>query len=257
MTQKDKFGFGFWLSWILWFAGSFVLAAILWTGSLTYFFGSISEPEIVWTWCLAVFGSWFILLTPFMRKKEQIWKRLNTDQEKATDAWLAGISTFISLLIASCLFWSWKMKGLMTNGHMDSGWVKTVLATWLALTLPFLILMYRRADQIFKTAVERQTAGRLRFQTAFVEKGKRLLPKEVSEKIRLIPRTLENGHVLTVVLKDGRRIPDVFVLNSNEILGVYGRSELGFEGCDVEQVETADIFPEYEESKWLRLDGRI
>ena len=91
---KDQYGFKFWLGWIVQFAGSFIAAVLFWTFSLTALFGGIRGAEISITWAVAVFGSWFILMIPFMRKKERIWKRLNDDQEKATDAWLLGLRIF-------------------------------------------------------------------------------------------------------------------------------------------------------------------
>ena len=258
---KDAYGFQFWLKWILWFAGSFVLAAIFWTVFLTRVFGQIQSREIVLTWAVAVFGSWFLLLIPFMRKKEQIWKRLNEDQEKAIDAWLFGMGIFIGLLIISEFFWSfWFLRGSRptSSGGFDPRWIRAVFGTWLFLTLPFLVLMYRRADKIFKTAVARQTQAGPSFRTHFVEKSRRMLPETIAAKLRGVPPTLEQGHVVTAVLKDGREVPHLFVLNANEILGVYDRTELGFDASDIVGVKPvdADQLPGYEESKWLRLDGR-
>ena len=85
---KDRYGFLFWLRWIFLFAGSFVASALLWTQLFKSLFGAVAGPELTFTWVIAVFGSWFLLIIPFMRKKEQIWKRLNDDQEHAVDAWL-------------------------------------------------------------------------------------------------------------------------------------------------------------------------
>ena len=51
--MADPFGFRFWLGWILRFAGSLLIAAILWTAILTFIFGRIAEPEIVLTWSAA------------------------------------------------------------------------------------------------------------------------------------------------------------------------------------------------------------
>src|SRR3989338_3231027 len=155
----DRFGFRFWLSWILWFAASFIGAAILWTFILTSVFGRIQGSELTLTWAVAVFGSWFILLIPFIRKKEQIWKRLNDDQERAVDAWLAAMGIFIGLLVANCLFWIWRLADKIQAGDgFDPTWSKAVFGTWLFLLIPFLIWMYRKADDIMKTALVRQGA---------------------------------------------------------------------------------------------------
>ena len=258
--MRERFGFTFWLGWIFWFAASFVLAALFWTSVLTRSFGKISGAEPALTWSVSVFGSWFILVVPFMRKKEQIWKRLNQDQEKAADAWLLGMGIFIGLLVASALFWSFLLRGRIHAPHtgFDPVWTKAVFGTWLFLLLPFLAVMVRTADRIFKTALARQTQTGPRFRSSFVEKEKRMLPSHLADQLHYVPETLENGHLVTLILKDGRRIPDVFVLNSNEILGIYDRVEIGFEAGDVAALEPLNLgsLPAYEESKWLRLDGR-
>lgn len=258
MSNRDAFGFQFWLGWILWFAGSLLLAAIFWTVAMTFLFGRIQEPEVVCTWAIAVFGSWFILLTPFMRKKEQIWKRLNTDEEKAVDAWLSGLGLFIGLLLVTCVFWTWKLRALVTdNGRFDTVWLKRVIGTWLLLLLPFLVLLYRKADRIFKEAVIRQSEIKSRFRSIFIERAKRILPDTVSESLKKIPETLDKGHVVTLLLKDGRKIENAFVLNSKEILGLYDADEINFEAQEVMEARAVEKIPVYEESKWLRLDGRI
>ncbi len=252
----DKFGFQFWLGWILWFVLSLVLASLLWTIALSKMFGKIAGIELTLTWALSVFGSWFMLLTPFMRKKEQIWKRLNRDQEKAVDAWLCGMGIFIGLLMASALFWDFIFRGRIASKGLDGGWAKAVLGTWLLSLLPFLVWMYRQADQIFQSAVSRQLRTGPHYRATLVEKSKRILPENVAAKISRFTPSLKDGHVVSLLLKDGRRIPNIFVLNSKEILGIYDRSELGFEGEEVTDAEVMDQLPAYEEEKWLRLDGR-
>ncbi len=256
---KDRYGFLFWLRWILWFAGSFVVSAAAWTAGMKWMLGPVEGAELTMTWCVAVFGSWFLLLIPFMRKKEQIWKRLNDDQEKAVDAWLFGMGIFIGLLIMSALMWSAVLReSIHRSAGFELAWVKAVFATWLVILLPFLIFMYRKADSIFKTAVERQTYTP-KFMSVVVDRAKRILPGSVSEKLKTVPPTLRQGHVVTALLKDGRRISDVFILNNEEILGVYDRAELDFEGKDISKIEVTspEKLPSYEESRWLRVDGNV
>src|SRR3989338_2775624 len=254
---RDRYGFLFWLKWILWFAGSFILAAVVWTVLMHQFFGVIEGPELTMTWVVSVFGSWFILVIPFMRKKEQIWKRLNEDQEKAVDAWLFGMGIFIGLLVVSLFVWSWLLKERINQGGYDTLWVKSVFVSWLVILLPFLILMYRKADLIFKTAVERQTYSP-KFRTVSVERSKRPLPASFAQQLKGIPPTLRGGQVVTLVLKNGRKVPHVFVLDYQEILGIYDQKEYDFNPTDVSGLETIllENLPAYEESKWLRLDGQ-
>ena len=254
-SLKDRYGFFFWLKWILWFAGAFILAAMVWTVLMRRFFGVIEGPELTMTWVVSVFGSWFILVIPFMRKKEQIWKRLNEDQEKAVDAWLFGMGIFIGLLVVSLFVWSWLLKERINQGGYDTLWVKSVFVSWLVILLPFLILMYRKADLIFKTAVERQTYSP-KFRTVSVERSKRLLSDPIVQKIKGFPPTLRQGHVVTLILRGGREVPNVFVLNNREILGVYDQTNFDFNTQDVSGVELSDPskLPPYDESRWLKFD---
>ena len=257
---RDRYGFLFWLRWILWFAGSFVVAAVFWTTLMRFLFGRVEGPELTITWAISVFGSWFLLVIPFMRKKEQIWKRLNDDQEKAVDAWLAGMGIFIGLLIASSFLWSVVLKERILahpSGSFDPLWVKAVFGSWLFILIPFLILMYRKADQIFKNAVDRQTYVP-RFRSAYFEQSKRLLPEAIADKVKAIPPTLRGGHVVTAVLRDGRRIPHVFVVNTQEIIGLYDKTSLDFDAkdvVDIEKIDPSDL-PAYDETRWIRLDGK-
>ena len=253
---KDRYGFLFWLRWILWFAGAFILAAMVWTVLMRRLFGVIEGPELTMTWVVSVFGSWFILVIPFMRKKEQIWKRLNDDQEKAVDAWLLGMGVFIGLLVASLFVWSWLLRERTGRDGFDPLWAQSVFVNWLVILLPFLILMYRKADFIFKTAVERQTYSPT-FRTVSVERSKRLLPVAIVQKLKGIPATLKGGQVVTLLLKNGRKVPHVFVIDCQEILGIYDETKYDFNPMEISAVESipSESLPAYEEKKWLRLDS--
>ena len=259
--SKDAFGFRFWLSWILLFVLSFLFAALFWTGLMTRVFKDIRASELVMTWALGVFGSWFVLLTPFMRKKERIWKRLNTDQERATDAWLGGLSIFLGSLMLSALFWCfWFKTEILQEGRLPGihgSWLKNVFTTWLLLACPFLIYLYKSADRIFREAVIRQGQDRVRFKSIFVEKTSRILPEKVALKIQSLPETLQGGHVVDLTLKNGTKISNAFIFQSREILGLYQREAFDFEPTEVADAEAVSVFPAYEESAWLRLDGRI
>ncbi len=258
--MHDRFNFKFWLGWILWFAGSLVLAAMGWTALLTALFGSVQGVELTLTWAVSVFGTWFLVVIPFMRKKEQIWKRMNQDQEKAVDAWLQAMGIFIGLLIITGAGWSLVFRDKISNPSkqgIDPQWAKAVFSSWLFLLLPFLVWMYKKSDQIFKAAVKRQTAQGPQFNTVFVDKTKRLLPRPLAARLQAVKPLLENGHIVTLTLKGGAQIPDVFVINSSEILGIYNRTAFDFDLEDVVNVVPVENeLPAYEESKWLRLDGR-
>ncbi len=259
--MPDPFGFRFWLGWILGFAGCFVVSAGLWTLFLTWSFGKIDGAELTLAWSVAVFGTWFLFLAPFMRKKERIWKRLNSDQEKAADLWLFGMAFYIGILIVSSIGWCCFFRSGLhrTSGGLYGPWIKAVLATWLLALIPFLIVMYRKADVLFREAHKRQTTRGPAFKSVFVEKKTRLLPQAIADKIAAFPEMLENGRIVTLQLKDGREIEHVFVLNSREIIGLYGRAQMDFNTVDVTEVRdvAVETLPAYDETQWLRLDGRV
>ena len=256
-ASKDAFGFRFWLFWILGFAGAFLISAAFWTWAASAWLGDLSQPEILLTWALSVFGCWFLILTPFMRKKERIWKRLNTDQEKATDAWLLGMGIFIALLIATAFFWGGRLHAqILESPGLNRLWLRNVIVSWLVLTLPFLIFLYKKADQIFKAAHARQTRLGPAFQTRFLPRTERLMPPPLVGKLKQIPETMEEAHVIHLKLTNGRTVPHVFVFRGAEILGIYNASEMDFKAGEIIDFEPVETFPHYEESRWLRLDGR-
>ena len=258
---RDPYGFRFWLEWIIRFVGSLTLSAVFWTFVLTKLFGALQSKEMILTWSAAVFGSWFIAVIPFMRKKEQIWKRLNCDQEKSLSAWLIGMNLIVGLLILSSVTWNWiyRAEVLSVRSGFYGGWLKAVFGSWLFSVMPVLIWMYRKADTIFKDAVERQLTQSPKFRSDFVEKSQRSIPSEISQKIKNVPETLPRGHVVHLILKDGRKVPHVFILDAKEILGLYDQTQMDFKASDI-----ADALPvrdpdmaQYDESKWLRLDARV
>ena len=67
---------------------------------------------------------------------------------------------------------------------------------------------------------------------------------------------MPEGHVVNVILKDGRKINDVFIFRGQEILGIYNAEKPSFQGQDMADIERVENLPTYEESKWLRLDGK-
>lgn len=253
---KDRYGFFFWFRWIITFAGSFLIAAIAWTLTLQAFFGPIRGGELTFTWIVAVFGSWFILVTPFMRKKEQIWKRLNDDQEKAVDAWLGGISMFVGLLIACAIFWDFRFYARVTEDlAFDGGWAKAVIGSWLVLTLPFLAILYRQADRIFKNAVVRQTYSP-NYKSHRVDASYRQIPPALAEKLKKAKPTIPGGHLATLFLRNGRRVDHVFILHAREVAGIYDHPELDFNMQDIQDIVVTppQQWPTFHEAKWTRFN---
>ena len=89
------------------------------------------------------------------------------------------------------------------------------------------------------------------------DEGKRRLPAGLSRKMKKFPDVIRRGQLVTAVLRDGRRIENVFIRDRQDVLGVYGVDRLPFEAGDVVDVEPADLsrLPVFEEARWLRLDG--
>jgi len=125
--------------------------------------------------------------------------------------------------------------------------------------IPFLVVMYRKADTLFKEAHQRQTSRGPKFKSTLIEKAARQLPSEIGDQISQFPEMLENGRIVTLKLKDGREIQDVFVINSREVIGLYARENMDFKTEDVVGVQAVDAqnLPAYDETRWLRLDGRV
>ncbi len=256
--MKDRYGFVFWLKWIFSFAASFIVSAAAWTVILQGIFGAVRGAELTILWSICVFGSWFLAVIPFMRKKERIWKRLNDDQEKAVDAWLAGMAIFIGLLIASAFFWSWVWRARIAAGQNaapDAQWLKSVFSTWLVVLIPFLVVLYQKADRIFKTAETRQ-AYIPRFQRAAVQETQRMLSPDWSRRLAELPQVLPGGQVVLVMLKDGRKVPHVFIYRHREIKGIYGVSTMDWSASDIVDIKaiSKNSLPPYIEEKWLRVD---
>ena len=255
---KDRYGFFFWLTWILWFAGSFVLAAVFWTLLMKKLFGEIFGAELTMTWVVSVFGSWFLLVIPFMRKKEQIWKRLNEDQERSVDAWFRAMSLFIGFLAASLFFWTWKLFPEISGSvGMHASWMKAVFVSWLLILVPFLIFMYRQADNIFKTAEVRQIYTP-KFKSTYVEPSRRLLSDQIVQQLKNIPAVLRDGHLVHAKLKDGRRVTNLFIFKGREVLGIYDAASFDFSAQDIVSIEPLykEGLSTFDEQKWLRIDGK-
>ena len=192
-----------------------------------------------------------------MRKKERIWKRLNPDEENAVDAWLLAMGSTVAAMAASTFLWTWILKErAAVSAGFDGLWLKAVAGSFLAALVPLLVFMYRKADSLFRTAEKRQSGAGL-FRTAPVEMSERTLSEDLASKLAQEKAVVPGGHIVTAILRDGQRIPNVFVRNRREILGVYERTELGFSAVDVVDLEVVnkEELPVYAEEKWLRVDG--
>lgn len=136
-------------------------------------------------------------------------------------------------------------------------WVAAVFGSWMVLLVPLIIFMYQKVDKAYEDARLARERAAGRFRSILVDPSKRMLPAGLQPKFRQWPPVMEGGHLVTVILKDGRRFPHVFVQKEREILGIYGANEMPFEADQVADIEWEDP-GEMASSvafNWLRLDG--
>jgi hypothetical protein len=174
--------------------------------------------------------------------------------------WVGWILLTILSFFAAASIWTPVIAHHVGSIHHEKAsilWVTSVFGTWLVILIPLIIVMYQKVDKAYEDARIRREKAANRFRSTFVEKAKRLLPSELSKKLSHIQETITGGHLVTVVLKDGRRIPHVFISNEREILGIYAASEMTFEGKDIADLEAADRnhLPRFLAPQWLRVDG--
>lgn len=136
-------------------------------------------------------------------------------------------------------------------------WVAFVFGTWMVFLLPLIVWMYRKVDKAYEDARLRREKAGSRFRSVLIEKSKRELPESLSKKLENWPEAIRGGHLVHVILKDGRKIPHVFVTGRSEILGIYDAVEMNFEAKDITDLEPADLkqLPSFFATNWLRLDG--
>jgi hypothetical protein len=181
--------------------------------------------------------------------------------------WIAWILLTIGTFFLASHFWTWfiaQRVGPMRQPGVPILWITAVFGTWMALLVPLIIVMYRKVDKAYEDARIRremqalkEAESRVPFKSVYVEETKRLLPKELVKKIKRFPPAIQGGHLVTAILRDGRRIENVFVFNKNDVLGVYGYDRLPFHVEEITDLVPADLnhLPDYKVENWLRLDG--
>ena len=182
--------------------------------------------------------------------------------------WIGWITLTIVSFFVSCGFWT----SLIARhaGNMDKPgapvlWVTAVFGTWMILLVPLIVIMYRKVDKAYEdTRIGRETAqaqkirNGLGVRSIFVELDRRRIKKELSDKLKRVSETIRHGHLVTAILKSGERVPNVFILNRKEVLGIYGVKTLSFNVDDVVDVVpvSMDTLPNFKAEEWLRLDGQ-
>ncbi|MBI4115533.1 MAG: hypothetical protein HY447_03050 [Candidatus Omnitrophica bacterium] len=264
--RKQKGGFFWWLLWIAVTIGSFILSAIFWTWFVTLVFGEIQGFALTILWVGAVFGSWLVTMIPIIRAKERYWNRLSSEDETNVTWWIGWIALTIATFFVSTGFWTWffaRNGGNIHNLSSARNWIFAVFGTWMVALVPLIVIMYQKVDRAYEKArAKREEAPQPRPKTVYIDPLKRLLNESLSQRLKQIPVTLkrggQTGHLVTAVLKDGRRFQNVFVANGREVLGIYGKDKLPFEIQDIIDLEPMELekVGVFSEENWLRLDGR-
>ena len=72
-----------------------------------------------------------------------------------------------------------------------------------------------------------------------------------------MPPAIRRGHLVSALLKNGKKIDHVFVLDRREVMGVYGHDPMPFRAADIVDVLPVDLdrIPVFEPERWLRFDG--
>ena len=267
-AREKKGGFYWWLLWIVLAIGTFIFSAVVWTWLISNFFGEIQGTPLTILWASAVFGSWLLTMIPIIRAKERYWNRLSQDDETNVTWWIGWMALTIASFFASVGFWTWffaKNGANVQNSAAAAKWVFAVFGTWMVALLPLIVIMYQKVDRAYEKArlrrEEAETSQSKRAKTLYVHPSERALRDPLIQKLKQIPPTLKRGrqagHLVTAVLKDGRKFENVFVVNRSEVLGIYGYDQLPFEVKEISDLEPAEKFPAFSEENWLRLDGRI
>ena len=173
--------------------------------------------------------------------------------------WIGWITLTIGSFFVASAFWTPAIAhrfGTIRETRTAVIWITAVFGTWMVMLLPLIIIMYQKVDKAYEDARIRREKAALRFRTIVVERSKRVLSREISAKLESVPETISGGHLVTAILKDGRRVENIFVAGE-EILGIYNYTELPFEGKDVMDIQPADPdqLPPFLAPNWLRLDG--
>ena len=181
--------------------------------------------------------------------------------------WIGWIVLTIVSFFVSCYFWTGfiaKHVGPMNQGGVPILWVTAVFGSWMVLLVPLIIVMYNKVDRAYEDARISREAGEakknqkiLGVSSILVPESERTLPKNLSDKLKKVPKTIQRGHLVTAILKNGKRVENIFILDREEVLGIYDAKALGFKMQDVADLEPADLdhLPAFEGKKWLRLDG--
>ena len=182
--------------------------------------------------------------------------------------WIIWILLTIGSFFVSAHFWTWFIAdkvGTMRQPGVPILWVTAVFGSWMVLLVPLIVVMYNKEAKAYEDArIRRETIafkkaqeGPLPFKSVYVEESKRQLSESLTKKLKRFPMMIKQGHLVTAILRDGRRIENVFIVDRSEIVVVYGYDHPPFSGEEIVDLEPADLncLPAFKEEHWLRLDG--
>ena len=182
--------------------------------------------------------------------------------------WIGWIALTLISFFVSAWFWTGflaKYAGTMDRPGMPILWVTAVFGTWLVLLVPLIIVMYNKVDRAYEDArISREakqyeaSKRELGVRSVRIEELDRLLPKALTDKLKRQKPIIKKGHLVTAVLKDGRRVPNVFIYDNRDVLGVYGQASLTFKISDIVDVipvGESEPLTAFTADRWLRLDG--
>jgi len=262
-------GIWFWFKWIMLAILGFSASIAFWNWLLIkQLGGDFGEPHITISWFVGVFGTWFIVIALLMKKKEKVMGRMDREDEQTVSWWLIWMSLTIGTFFLAVWFWTpfiAKHFGSIKESPNSIIWVVAVFGTWLTALVPLMIYMYQKVDMAYEKArqLRREKASlpqmddSVKIRAILVEEEKRRVPKTLSDKLKKIPQTIQGGHLVTAILKNGKRVENVFIARRKEILGLYDAQELEFNPQDITDVELTNLDhpPDFTKKTWLRLDG--
>ena len=180
--------------------------------------------------------------------------------------WIGWILLTSGSFFVSCWLWTWFIAnhfGSIREQGVSALWVAAVFGTWMVFLVPLIIVMYNKVDKAYEDArirreamAEARARSGMKVRCQWVEESERLLAENLRKKLKKIPETIKGGHLVTVRLKDGREIGNVFVADRREVAGVYGLNKLSFDVRDITDLEPMDLntLTPFSEEGWLRLD---
>jgi len=174
--------------------------------------------------------------------------------------WVAWITLTIVSFFAAAAFWTPLIANHLGSVRQSRNaiiWVAAVFGTWMIFLVPLIVFMYQKVDKAYEDARIRRENNANRFRSILVPEEDRRIPAKLSEKLAALPLTVNGGHLVNITLQNGSQIPNVFISECREVLGVYNARQLTFAAKDIHDLELVDMNtpPVFLTSLWLRLDG--